>query len=202
LDADVGVFEDEALGGVYVEAVGGEEEGFGGGLAVGVVAGADEGVEEVEDVEGFEGFDDGLAGAAGDNGEGELAVVGVDDFEDFGDGFEIVDEGVVEVFLAGGEGFDRDVEVVAAVDGFDDSGDGDTAHPVEEFFGEVGAAVLGEGLGPGDEVEGHGVDDGAVAVEEEGGEGAGGELKMHGIKSKRRGLWNVWAAYEKAYPGG
>jgi hypothetical protein len=87
LDAYFGVFEDEALGGVYVEAVGGEEEGFGAGLAVGVVAGADEGVEEVKDVEGGEGFDDGLVGAAGDDGEGELAVVGVDDFEDFGDGF-------------------------------------------------------------------------------------------------------------------
>ena len=40
--------------GVDAEAVGGEEEGVGRGLAVGVVAGADEGVEEVEDAEGFE----------------------------------------------------------------------------------------------------------------------------------------------------
>ena len=54
LDADVGVLEDEAGGWFDAEALGGEEEGVGGGLGVGVVAGADEGVEEVEDAQSFQ----------------------------------------------------------------------------------------------------------------------------------------------------
>jgi len=78
LDAYVGVLEDEAAGWVDAQTAGGEEEGFGAGLAVGVVASADEGVKEVEDVEGFEALDDGFARAAGDYGEGEFAVVVVD----------------------------------------------------------------------------------------------------------------------------
>ena len=71
------------------EALGGQQEGFGVGLAVGVVAGADEGVELWKDAEGFEGPGDGLAGAAGDDGEGQLAVRGVDLLEDLGDGLEL-----------------------------------------------------------------------------------------------------------------
>jgi len=46
LDADLGVLEDEAAGGVDAEARGGQKEGFRVGLASGVVAGADQGVEE------------------------------------------------------------------------------------------------------------------------------------------------------------
>ena len=180
LDADVGVLEDEAVFGVDAEALGGEEEGVGGGLGVGVVAGTDEGVEEVEDAEGFQRSDDGLAGAAGDYGEGDVAVLEVDLFEDFGDGLKLVDEVVVEALFAVGELFDGDGEVVAEVEFGDDGVYGAATPGVEEVFGEGGAAVLVEGLGPGDEVDGHGVGDGAVAVEEVGLEVACGKGEGHG----------------------
>jgi hypothetical protein len=167
-NSNVGVFKDEAVLRVDAEAGGGEEEGVGSGFAALIVAGADEGVEEVEEAEGFEGFDDGFAGAAGDDSEGDVAVLEVDLFEDLGDGLELVDEVVVETLLAVGELIDGDGEAVALVELGDDVADGHAAEGVEELLGEVGAAVLGEGLGPGDVVERHGVGDGAVAVEEVG----------------------------------
>ena len=114
---------------------------------MGVVAGADEGVEEVQDAEGFEGADDGLAGAAGDDGEGDVAVLEVDLLEDLGDGLELVDEVVVEALLAVGELLEGDGEAVAAVEFGDDGVDGAAAPGVEELLGEGGAAVLVEGAG-------------------------------------------------------
>ena len=92
----------------------------------------------------------------------------VDLLEDFGDGAELVDEAVVEGLFAVREFFDGDGEVVAAVEFGDDGVYGAASPGVEEFFGEGGAAVLAEGFVPGNEVEGHGVGDGAVAVEEVG----------------------------------
>jgi hypothetical protein len=179
LDADVGVLEDEAGGGVYPQAGGGEKEGVGGWFGVGVVAGTDEGVEEVQDAEGFEGADDGLAGASGDDGEGDVAVLEVDLFEDLGDGLELVDEFVVEALLAVRKLFDGDGEAVAVVEFGYYGVDGPAAPGVEELLGEGGAAVLAEGAVPGDVVERHRVGDGAVAVEEVGLEVAFGELEGH-----------------------
>jgi hypothetical protein len=178
-DTRIGVLEDKAVGRGDAEALGGEEEGVGGGLAFGVVAGADEGVEAVEEVKGLEGLDDGLAGGAGDDGEGDFAEGGVDVFEDLGDGDELGEEGVVDVFLADGEGGDVDGEAVAAIELGDDVADGPAAPGVEEIFGERGAAVLAESFVPGDVVEGHGVGDGAIAVEEVGLEVTFGELESH-----------------------
>ena len=180
LDADVGVLEDEAIFRVDAQALGSQQEGVGSGFGVSVVAGADQGVEQVKEAEGFEGADDGLAGAAGDYGEGDVAVLEVDLFEDFGDGLKLVDEVVVEALFAVGELFDGDGEVVAEVEFGDDGVYGAATPGVEEVFGEGGAAVLVEGLGPGDEVDGHGVGDGAVAVEEVGLEVACGKGEGHG----------------------
>jgi len=179
LDADVGVLEDEAVFRIDTEALGGEEEGIGCGFGVGVVSGADQGVEEVKDAEGFEGADDGLAGAAGDNGEGDVAMLEADLFEDLGDGLELVDEVVVEALFAVGELGDGDGEAVAEVELGDDDVDWATTPGIEELFGEGGAAVFVEGLGPGDEVDGHGVGDGAIAVEEVGLEVACGDSEGH-----------------------
>jgi hypothetical protein len=181
LDADVGVFEDEAVLGVDAQALGGEEEGVGSGLGMSIVAGTDKGVEEVKDAEGFERADDGFAGAAGDDGEGDFSVLEVDLFEDFGDGFELVDEVVVEGLFAVSEFGDGDGEVIAEVEFGNDGVNGSASPGIEEFLGEGGAAVLAEGLVPGEEVEGHGVSDGAVAVEEVGVEVACGEGEAHGI---------------------
>ena len=168
LDSDVSVLKDEAVFRVDAEAGGGEEEGVGGGLAALIIARTDEGVEEGEEAEGVEGFDDGFAGAAGDDGEGDIAVLEVDLLEDLGYGLELVDEVVVEALFAVGELFDGDGEAVALVELGDDCADGHAAEGVEELLGEIGAAILGERLGPGDVVERHGVGDGAVAVEEVG----------------------------------
>lgn len=179
LDADVGVLEDQAVFRVDAETLGGQEEGVGGGLGVGVVAGADQGVEEVEDAEGFQRADDGLAGAAGDYCEGNVAVLEVNLIEDLGDRAELIDEAIVEALLAVGEFLDGDREAIAAVELGDYGVDGATTPGVEEFLGEGGAAVLAEGLGPGDEVDGHGVGDGAVTVEEVGLEVACGERESH-----------------------
>ena len=112
----------------------------------------------------------------------------VDLFEDLGDGLELVDEVVVEALFAVGELGDGDGEAIAAVELGDDGVDGAAAPGVEELLGEGGAAVLVEGLGPGDEVDGHGVGDGAVAVEEVGLEVAFGEREGH------RGLV-YWVGY-------
>ncbi len=86
LDADVGVFEDEAVLGVDAEALSGEEEGVRCGLGVSVLAGTDESVEEVEDAKSLEGADDGFASASGDDGERDFTVLEVDLFQDLGDG--------------------------------------------------------------------------------------------------------------------
>ncbi len=179
LDADVGVLEDEAVFWVDAEAFGGEEVGVGGGLRAPIIARADQGVEEGEEAEGFEGFDDGLAGASGDDGEGELAVLEADLFEDLGNGLDLVDALVVEALFAVGELVDGDGEAVAAVELGDDGVDGHASPGVEELLGEGGAAVLAEGAVPGGVVEGHGVGDGAVAVEEVGLEVAWGEGEGH-----------------------
>jgi hypothetical protein len=179
LDADVGVLEDEAVFGVDAEAGGGEEEGVGGGLAALIIARADEGVEEVEEAEGFEGSDDRFTGATRDDGEGDVAVLEVDLLEHFGDGLELVDEVVVEALLAMGKFIDGNGEAVALIELCDDVTDGHATERVEKFLGEVGAAVLGERLAPGDVVERHGVGDGAVAVEEVGLEVACRKVKDH-----------------------
>jgi hypothetical protein len=75
--------------GADTEAVGGQEEGFGVGLAVFVVFGADQSVEAVEYFERVERCGDGFAGATGNYGEWDFAMPGVDVFEDFGDGFQL-----------------------------------------------------------------------------------------------------------------
>ena len=103
----------------------------------------------------------------------------VDLLEDLGDGLELVDEVVVEALFAVGEFLEGDSEAVAAIELGDDGVDGAAAPGVEKLLGEGGAAVLVEGLGPGDEVDGHGVGDGAVAVEEVGFEVAFGERERH-----------------------
>ncbi len=80
----------------------------------------------------------------------------------------MVDEVVVEGLFAVSEFGDGDREVVALVEFGDNGIDGPAAPGIENFFGEGGTAVLAEGFIPGDEVEGHGVGDGAIAVEEVG----------------------------------
>ena len=173
LDAHFCVFEDEAGRWGDVEFLGGEKEGLGVGLGFGVVARADQDVELVEKVEDLQGFGNGLARGAGDDGEGDALVCCFDLFEDFGDGGEFGEEVVVEAFFAMGYFFDGHVEAMALVEGGDDFADGHASPGVEERLGKEGAAVFGKGLLPGDVVQGHGVGDGAIHVEEVGLVGSG-----------------------------
>src|SRR5271165_5680363 len=111
-DAQIGVFEDKAVGGRYAEAFGSEEEAVGSRLAALVVFSADESIELVEQIDGAEGGGDGVAAAAGDDGKGNAAVLEVDVLDDLGDGLEGGDELVVKGFLAGGDFFNGKVEAL------------------------------------------------------------------------------------------
>ena len=178
LDAGVGVFEDEAIGGGDVEEAGGGEEGFGIGFAVGVVLGGDDGLEAVAHVQGGEGALDGEAGRAADDGHGEVAVLLGDVRGDVRDGVDLVEGGVEHgeielLFAVNDRGWVHGV-AEALVEHLDGAGEGDAAPLPEEIFGEVGVELAG-GLLPGGEVQRHGIGDGAVEVEEVGAEVAGGD---------------------------
>ena len=103
---------------------------------------------------------------------------GVDVFEDFGDNFQLRKKLVVQLFFAGADGFDGHAEAVLLVEHGDDFGDGSASERVEMALVEV-AVPFGEDFLPSDIVEGHGIDDGAVAVEEIGVVRAGRELEFH-----------------------
>ena len=178
LNAHVGVFKDEAVFGRDAEACGGGEECVGSGLGARVVLGADEDGEAIEQTDGGERLDDGLAAAAGDDGEGNVAVLGDDVLEHLRNGLEVGKQLEVKVLFALGNGFDGHVKALHLVQRGDDFDRRLAAPGVEEIFVES-ATPFAERLLPGDVVQRHGVDDGAVAVEEIGAESAGGNLKSH-----------------------
>jgi hypothetical protein len=108
-DADVGVFDDEAIGWGEVEFFGGEEKDVGGGFSVGDIISTDDGGEVLVEAccgeDGVEVF----AWGGGSDGCGDILVAeGGEEFagagEDVDTGF--ADEGAVEGFLAVGESFD------------------------------------------------------------------------------------------------
>jgi len=107
LDAELGVFKDEAVFWGDAEALGCEQEAVGRGLGVDVVSGGDDGVEFIEQANGCERADDRIPAAAGGDGEGDAAVLGGDVLDDFRNGFEAGKLGEVESLLAHGEGVDR-----------------------------------------------------------------------------------------------
>ena len=165
LNSHVSVFKDEAIFGRDAEACGSGEECVWSGLGARVVLGADEEGKPIEKADRGERLDDRLAGAAGDHGKRDAALLGIDVFEHFGNGLELREKPVVETLFALGDGFDGHLEAVQLVQRRDDF-DGRLAAPgVEEIFVES-TAPLAERLLPRDVVERHGVDDGAVAVEE------------------------------------
>ena len=104
-------------------------------------------------------------GRAGDDGEGDGAVAGFDVGEDGGDRAHVGDALQVELLFAVSGG-DR-VEAVAEpfVQHFDGARQGDTTPAIEEVLWKV-ATLLAHGLLPADEVQGHGVSDGAIKIEE------------------------------------
>jgi len=171
-DAGFGILKDKAFGGRNAEALRRDEEGFWVGFAVGVVFGTDEDVEAVEQIEHRERFDDGGTGRAGDDGERDATVSLKHMREDGGDWGDVDGGGDVEGLFAFGDLVRVHVGAECFVQDFDGSGERDPAEGVEEVLGE-GAALLGYGFGPAFEVQGHGVGDGAVEVEEIGAEVSG-----------------------------
>ena len=174
-DAGGGIFEDEAGGGRDAKAGGGGEEDFGVGFAAGDVRASDDGLEAGGQAEGVEAELRVFAGGAGAEGAGEAEGGGADEgFADAGDGLDAAGADAVAVagffFFAEGDGFllaDGPAEEVA------DDGDG-----AEAAFADVvgvghGIAMGGGSLAPGFDVELVGVDDDAVAVEDEGADGSG-----------------------------
>ncbi len=142
-----------------------QEEGLWVGLGVGVIAGADEDVEFVFEMKSAQRGGDGFTRGSRDDGKGDAPVRLFDLLEDLGDGGELREKFVVEILFAVGDFFDGHGEGVTLVERGDDAGDGPSSPRVEEVFGEVVAAVFGEGLLPGEVVQGHGVGDGSVHVE-------------------------------------
>ena len=184
LDAHFGVFKNEAVFRSDADARSADEEGFGRRFAVGVIFRADEDGETIEKVDSCEGFDDGFARAAGYDGKGDFALHGVDVFEDLGDGLERGQKREVEVLLVLRDDSDGHVEAVHLIQRGDNF-DRRLATPGIEKSFVKGAIPLGECLRPGDVVEGHGVGDGAVAVEEITAEVAGGDGKGHVAPCRR-----------------
>jgi hypothetical protein len=178
LDAEEGVFKDEAVVGRNAEILGGEEKAIGGGLGVLIVSGGDDGVEFVEQADCGEGTDDRISAAAGGDGEGDAAVLRGDVLYDFRNDFEAGKLREVEGFLARGEGFDGHIEGIDLVELGDDFADRLAAPGVEELFREIAVPFRECGF-PCAVVERHGIDDGAVAVEDVGAKVAGGDFKLH-----------------------
>ena len=147
-------------------------------LAFCVVAGANEGIEAVEQSKGGERGGDGFASAARDDGEGYAAVLIVDVLDDFGDGLELREQFEIQALLADGDGVDGHLQPLSFVEGGDDFGDGSAAPGVKELFVK-GAIPFGEGFFPGNVMQGHGVDDGAIAIEEIRCKGAGRQFEFH-----------------------
>lgn len=196
-DAEVGVFEGLASGRFDAEAAGGFEEDVGGGFLAGDVLVGDDGGEPIEDAEVLEDSADGAAGAAGGDGHGELSAVLAGDIDDLFDGADVGEAGEIFGFLFVGDL--EGVEVGAVLFGGEHAEDiagGDAAEGVEAVFGEVEAVAAGDDL-PGFEVEGHGVGEGAVTIEDE---GVVGEWVAHGVGTVRVGVvvWvrdqdSIWA---------
>jgi hypothetical protein len=178
LDAECGVLEDQAGFGFDAEAFGSEKEAIGRRFALYVVFGADEDVEFVEDAERRERTDHGITAAAGDDCEGNATVLREHMLKDWRDGFELGKQFVIEGFFAGGERFDGHLESVHLIQVGDDFADWLSAPRIEKFLVVV-AVPFGERFFPCDVMEGHGVGDGAVTVEEISAENSSGQFELH-----------------------
>jgi len=148
------------------------------GLGVFVFAGADEGVETVEEMGSGERGDDGIAGAAGNDGERDFSVAGFDVRDDFGNSGQFGKQFVIEILFTVSDEVDGHGEAVFLVERRNDFDYGHSAPGVKAAFFEV-AIPFGEGALPGFVMERHGVNDGAVTIEEVGVEVAGREREFH-----------------------
>jgi hypothetical protein len=110
LNAEVGVFEDQAIRGRNAEALSGKKEGIGRRLGVDVFLSANDGLESIEQMDSGERTNDGVAAAAGYYGEGDVALLGFNVLDDFRDGFQLGQEIEVEALLAIADLLDRHVE--------------------------------------------------------------------------------------------
>jgi hypothetical protein len=178
LDSHFSVFKDEAGFRTHSESGGSGQKRLGVGFALLVLSGADQGFELVEEIEGGEGLDNTFAGASGHYGEGDFAELHFDLFEDFGDSLELRQNLVIKLLFSPGDGFDGHGKPMQLVESGDDLNHGQPSPGVEGACREF-AVPFGKRLGPGNLMKRHGVDDGAVAVEEVGLKGARGDFQLH-----------------------
>ena len=158
--------------------LGREKKRVGRRLRVGVVLGADDGFEAVEKTDRRERTDHRAGAPAGNDGEWNPAVLRIDVLKDFRDRLELRQQAEVEAFLARADGFDGHGETLHGVQRGDDFVHRLAAPCVEQRFIE-GAIPFRQGGLPGDVVQRHGVDDGAVAIKKICLERAGGKGQFH-----------------------
>jgi len=165
LDADLGVFEDEAFFRGDAEAAGGFEEGVGRGLAVDVILGADDCVEFIGDAQGVEGLEDYAAVSAGSDGHGAGAVVLVYQLDYGLDGEDLRDHLYVD-FLFFQRGFPwGQGGATTFVEDFHDFFGGGASQFVKEGLGENAGVIL-QRSAPCHVMQGHGIGQSAVAIED------------------------------------
>ncbi len=166
-DAEVSIFEDEAIGWVNAQSFGGQQVRLGVRFGTGVIFGADKNFEAVEKAELRKGALDGVATAAGDDGEGNAAMGIFDVLEHFGDGGELR-QSLMEIALLDFSCFgDGEGEALGLAQVGQDLLHWAPAPGVEKLFGKLAVQSI-ERAPPSEVVERHGIHDGAVAVEKVG----------------------------------
>ena len=170
-DSGQGIFQDEALGGFYVEPAGGEEEDVGSGFAVfDFVAGGESVEARIEVAEIGDGMD-ALRGG-GDGFADRQGVKVVEEFDEAGLTGDAVKRDMRVPMM--GDAFPQFFEGEVGAPAFAhkagavDSGAADEGEEqlVVDFVAEVATGVL-----EGDARDGFGVEHEAVHVEDDGGEG-------------------------------
>src|ERR1035437_4250646 len=114
-------------------------------------------------------------------------MLGLDQLQNLRDRLELREQLEVELLLMFGESFNGHCEAVHLIQRGDDLACGLAAPRVKKIFGK-GAIPLRKGRLPGDVMQRHRINNGAVAVEEIGAEVAGGELKFHAAQPPSPGF--------------
>ena len=180
--ADVGVFVGAAVCRGDAEAAGGFEVDVGSGFLAGDVFGGDDGLEEVGNAHVAEGLGDDVAGASGGDGHAEFAVVVAGDFGDLFDGADFRDHFLEGGVFLPGNGLEVKLHPLFSAEYFQDVNGWDAAQGVKAVLGKVESVAVGDFL-PDAPVEGHGIGQRAVAVEDK-------SLEGHGLNAE----WRVQSA--------
>jgi hypothetical protein len=169
VDAHLGVFEDQAPFRWNAEPLGGHEERFRIGLALHIVAGTNKDVEAIRKPRRSQGGFYRFPRAAGDDSEGDASVLGFDVGHYFGNCFQFRQVFVVKSLLAMSDLGRGHGNAVFGGERLHDVDDRHATQLVVTLFGKR-TAPIGERVAPRKIVEGHGIHNGSVAIEEVSGE--------------------------------